>query len=148
MSDTRNPREYYIVDTRTTSTEMYKGKNMGRGFKFIDLEQNEDFKQMKDLERKGKLKEAMAESGAPIFLRGAAKNFHEVYHMENTTKYEAVDGFVWIPKDDKVNAKKCFKSLRAIDPEVSWFPLGISMTDEELNAPDEVKAPAVKPTLK
>jgi hypothetical protein len=148
MVDSRNPSDFYILDLRTSSTDCgMKAKNLGRNFEWVDLEDNDDYKVMKDLERSGKLKEAMAQSGAPIHLRGKAENFHDVTMMPEP-RYKAEEGFVWIPKTEREDAKKVMKALRVLDKEVEWFHLGQKLTEEELREPEKAKSTLAKPNLK
>lgn len=156
--DQRNPRDYFLIDTRSQATSwLGQSKNPGRGYKYVDLTANEEYRTMVELQQKGKLKEAMSESAHPIHLRSRAANFHDISHLTpETIKYQTdVDekgnstGLIWIPKENKEDAKAIMRNLRALDKDVDWSPLGLTMTEEELKLDKAPKnSPVPQPVLK
>lgn len=144
-ADTRNPREFYIIDTRTPNTIGYIGedKNLGRNWAEFDLAANPEYKAMLGM-RGEKLKKANAESGVELAYRGRPENFHDMNHLtEEVTIYKTEDGFVWIPKEKPEDAKRIMRSLRKLDAKVSWHPMGAFMTEEELKV-GALPAPVVQ----
>lgn len=136
VGDDRNPRDFYVVDTRTPNTMGYVGerKNSGRVWAELDLAANPEYRQMLGM-RGEKLKKSNAESGVELAYRGRPENFHDKNHMtEEITSYFTEDGFVWIPAEKMEDAKRVMRALRKLDADVEWHPMGKSMTEEELKA--------------
>lgn len=131
-TDIRNPRDFWICDTRTPDTATFGKENLGRNWAEWDLTANPEYKSMVGL-RGDKLKKAMSESGVELGLRGCPENFHAISHLTpEVAKYYTEKGFVWIHKDFPDDAKRVMLALRRLDANVNWHPMGMSMTEEEL----------------
>lgn len=152
--DSRNPRDYYIIDTRTPDTVGYVGepKNPGRNWAEWDLTANPEYKAMVGM-RGEKLKKAMAETGVELAQRGRPENFHGLEHLTpEVARYYSENGFIWIHKDNIDDAKRIMLSLRKLDKGVEWHTMGIVMSEEELKtavvqAPGSHTAGQVRPMI-
>lgn len=134
--DERDPREWFLIDTRTYSTRPPGGfmqKNTGRKWRDLDLLANAEYREMAAL-NPVELREATKDTGLPPHIRSRVANYHDLSHMTpDVVKYETDEnGLIWIPKDCPEDAKRIMNSLRKTDKEVDWNPMGLKMTDEEL----------------
>ena len=140
MTEKKDPRDYYVIDTRTETTHQVGKKNTGRHFRDLNLGLNEEYGRLIGYQQKGELKQIMNDSPVEPMLRGRAANFHDITHMTpEVVQYETDEqGLLWVK--DKEDAKRIMKTLKAIDKDVDWLPLGKTLTQEELLSPPPVKA--------
>lgn len=127
----KNPSDFYVFNTQTSTTAVSRGKNPGRNWQMMDLAANPEYAQMLEFTKKGILAKEKAETAVPPHLRGKATSFHSMEHMtEEVIVYKTdVDGFVWVPKEKPEDAMKVYKSLKHIDPDVSFSHFGLQEED-------------------
>jgi hypothetical protein len=144
----KNPSEYYVIDTRTSNTHQAGKKNPGRDYQELNLIANEEYAELVGYQQNGKLREKTNGSPIDYALRGRASNFHDMSHMTPEVFQNKTDenGFIWIK--DREDAKRVMKNLLKLDPEVEFFPMGKTMTKEELLSPSPAQSHVPQPVIK
>jgi hypothetical protein len=154
--DPRNPREYFIINTATPATHSNVGEpNRGRDWRHLVLSANEDYAELLGLQKEGKLKNATADSPVDPRLRSRAAYFHDMVHMTpEVYKYQTekdedgnLTGLIWIPKENREDAKAVFNALRKLDKGVEFSSMGKVLSEEELREPEAPRSPIMQPTL-
>ena len=153
IQETRNPRDFFIIDTRTPTTAVPGQPNPGRDFKDLNLLANADYREMASLHPKDHA-QLQVDGGAPINIRMNVKNYHDMVHMTpevfqyqvekrtDSNGKEISTGLIWIPKDKIDDARRIFNLLKKMDKDVSWELTGLSLSEEELKQkPSEQASP-------
>ena len=137
IKESRNPREFFIIDTRTPTTAVPGIPNPGRDFKDLNLLNNPEYRELASMNPRDHA-QLQVDGGAPINIRMNVKNYHDMVHMtEEVFQYKTEKGLIWIPKDKLDDARRIFNTLKGIDKDVSWELTGLSLSDEELRQKPE-----------
>lgn len=144
IEEQRNPRDFFIIDTRTPTTAVPGQPNPGRDYRDINILANDEYRELATMNPRDHA-QLQVDGGAPINVRMNAKNYHDMVHMtpevfqyqtekrvDPKTGKEVPTGLIWIPKEKVDDARRIFNLLKGIDKDVSWELTGLSLSEEEL----------------